>query len=155
MGYVERSLMPTEEILHKAKVHWIIYLYGIVLVSVGVYFFNASVDEKDGAILGLTGVAIAILGIFQLIKSFIYHISTELVITNKRIFAKFGFIKRESLELSHKKVESLFVKQSILERIFNAGSIVVQGTGGGKIPIPSISKPLVFRRNAMEIIESD
>ena len=39
-------------------------------------------------------------------------------------------------------------------RIFDYGTLVVNGTGGGKTPVPSVESPLEFRRNAMEEIDA-
>ena len=46
------------------------------------------------------------------------------------------------------------VDQGILGRIFNFGTIIVNGTGGSKTPIPNIDSPLEFRRKAMEVLRS-
>lgn len=94
-----------------------------------------------------------VLAITDLIKAFIFKISTELAITSKRVIAKVGFISRSTVELSHRKIESFNVDQSIYGRIFGFGTIVVCGTGGGKTPIPNIDDPLEFRRQAMKVAD--
>jgi hypothetical protein len=58
------------------------------------------------------------------------------------------------MELNHSKVESFHVDQSILGRIFGFGTLVVNGTGGGKTPVPNIDSPLEFRREAMQTIDA-
>lgn len=147
MGYVEKNLMAGEEIVYKGKIHWMIYLLGIFFVVIGIAIM-ATAGE-----LAWIGALLFIGGLIDLVKAFIFKISTELVVTTKRVIAKFGFIKRTTMELNHSKVESLGVDQSIIQRMLNAGTIIVQGTGGGKTPIPNIDEPLVFRTNAMEMID--
>lgn len=148
MSYVEKNLMTGEEIVYKAKIHWMIYLSGLFFISLGIVVVATT---KEYAWIG---VLLVIGGLIDLFKAFITKISTELVVTTKRVIAKFGFIKRTTMELNHSKVESLGVDQSILQRILNAGNITVQGTGGGKTLIPTpIDEPLTFRTNAMEMID--
>jgi len=148
MGYVEKNLMTDEEIVYKANIHWMIYLSGIFFIVLGIVVMV--VAGKNGWI----GVLLFLGGLIDLVKAFITKISTELVVTTKRVIAKFGFIKRTTMELNHSKVESLGVDQGILQRILNAGNITVQGTGGGKTLIPTpIDEPLIFRTNAMEMID--
>ena len=65
-----------------------------------------------------------------------------------------GFIRRNTIELNHSKVESINVHQGIFGRIFDFGTLVINGTGGGKTPIPSIDSPLDFRKNAMQAIDA-
>ena len=175
MGYVEKNLLPNEEIVYKAKMHWSIYLSGFISILIGsaiigVVFLmkdNINILELHNALsLKITdfivkywvmpyiiGGIFIFAGIVNLIKAFIFKISTELVITTKRVIAKFGFIKRNTTELSHNKVESFIVNQGIWQRILDSGTIIVQGTGGGKTPIPNIDSPLEFRSNAMEAID--
>jgi len=57
------------------------------------------------------------------------------------------------VELNLTKVESFNVDQSILGRIFGYGTLTINGTGGIRTPIPSIVRPLEFRRAANEQIE--
>lgn len=148
MGYVEKNLMTDEEVVYKAKIHWIIYLTGLFFISLGVL-----ITATAGEYAWIGGLFI-LGGLIDLFKAFITKISTELVVTTKRVIAKFGFIKRTTMELNHSKVESLGVDQSIIQRILNAGNITVQGTGGGKTLIPTpIDEPLIFRTNAMEMID--
>jgi uncharacterized membrane protein YdbT with pleckstrin-like domain len=149
MSYVEKNLMSDEEIVYKAKIHWMIYLMGLFFIGLGIAII-ATPGEYN-----LLGAFFILGGLLNLIKAFIYKLSTELVVTTKRVIAKFGFIKRTTMELNHSKVESLGVDQSIFQRILNAGTIIVQGTGGGKTPIPNIDEPLVFRTNAMEMIDKN
>src|SRR5450830_588018 len=59
------------------------------------------------------------LGLLLWLAAFIRYKSTELAFTNKRVMAKFGFIRRHTVELNLEKVESLQVNQGILGRIFN------------------------------------
>ena len=100
-------------------------------------------------ILGLLTIWIGIGFIFWVI-AFIRYKTTELAFTNKRVIAKFGFISRHTVELNISKVESIQVKQGILGRIFNFGTLVISGAGNPQAPIPGISEPMTFRRAFME-----
>ena len=80
--------------------------------------------------------------------------STELAITNKRVIAKFGFIRRNTVELKLDRIEGLRVNQGIFGRIFNYGSVIVSGTGVTQTPIPAIDRPLDFRRLCLEAADS-
>ena len=93
------------------------------------------------------------LGLLFWLSAYLRYISTELAITDKKIIAKFGFIKRESIELLLPKVETIQVKQSMLGRMLNYGSIVVSGAGTPQAPVPGISHPIDFRRAFMDVKE--
>ena len=74
--------------------------------------------------------------------------------TNKRVIAKVGFIWRKTVEMNIPKIESLQVKQGILGRLFNYGSVIVSGAGNPQAPIPGISNPVLFKNRYFEVQES-
>jgi len=157
-SYVKKNLMNNEEIIHMAKVHWFIFIPGITTIILSIIIMSKGIsmaDEVPNVAVPATILFIVLLigGFLSLAKAFIFKISTELAVTTKRVIAKTGFISRDTVELNHSRVESFTVDQSIFGRIFNFGSIVIRGMGGGKTPIPNIDDPLRFRKEAMEIID--
>jgi len=104
-------------------------------------------------IIGLVLLPLYGLGLIFWISAYLKYVSTELAITNKKIIAKFGFIKRDTIELLLPKVESIQVNQSLFGRMLNYGSIVVSGAGNPQAPVPGISSPIQFRRTFMDIQE--
>ena len=129
MSYIDESLVPGEVVLHRARVSWWSQLGMVVL----------------GVLL-----LVVVVGLFFLIAAWIKVHSTELAITNRRVIAKFGFIKRDTVEINLEKVEALRVEQGFWGRVLNFGTILMTGTGGSIEPIPNIADPLVFRRKFME-----
>ncbi|WP_314436933.1 PH domain-containing protein [Massilia timonae] len=131
-SYVNRNLASGEQVVYEAKVswasQWLLILLGLGTIMMGI-------------------------GIVFLLVAVINVLTTELVITNKRVIAKFGLISRKTVELKNGKVESVQVEQSIMGRLLNFGSIVVSGAGGPQAPIPNISAPLQFRSRLNEITE--
>jgi uncharacterized membrane protein YdbT with pleckstrin-like domain len=93
------------------------------------------------------------LGVLFWVSAFIKYKTTELAITNKKIIAKFGFIRRDTIELLLPKIESIQVKQSLFGRMLNYGSIIVSGAGNPQAPVPGIDEPIQFRRRFMELQE--
>ena len=129
MSYIDESLVPGETVLHRARVSWW--------------------SQAGLVVLGVL-LLVVIVGIFFILAAWIKVHSTELAITNRRVIAKFGFIKRDTVEINLEKVEALRVEQGFLGRMLNFGTILMTGTGGSIEPIPNIADPLVFRRKFME-----
>jgi uncharacterized membrane protein YdbT with pleckstrin-like domain len=73
------------------------------------------------------------------------------VITDKRVIVKRGLFARTTFEMNLNKIETVNVEQSIWGRIFGFGTITIVGTGGSREIVPSISKPLEFRRKFQEV----
>lgn len=132
-SYVESNLIKNESVQHEGKISVWVLLPKIILGFV---------------LLPIFGI-----GILLWISAAITYYTTELAITNKRVIAKFGFIRRDTVEMNISKVESIQVDQGILGRIFNFGSVLVAGAGDPKAPIPGISHPLQFRKMFFEVQE--
>ena len=73
------------------------------------------------------------------------YLTTEFALTDRRIIAKTGLVRRVSLELLLQKVESIGVSQPLMGRLFNYGTIVVSGTGGTRQAFPNITEPMGLR----------
>ncbi|NTY95988.1 PH domain-containing protein [Acinetobacter radioresistens] len=141
-SYIEQNLARDERIIIKAQVTWLSQFWYLFF---GGLFILSSLGSKNGVpfFIGLILIAIAA----------IHVLTTELALTNRRIIAKSGLIRRNTIELKANHVESLGVDQGILGRIFNFGSIVIKGTGGSHAPIPYIARPLEFRQQVNNFLD--
>lgn len=126
MAYIDSVLIPGEQIRHRGKLHWIIYVPGFIL-------------------LPLAGI-----GVILLVSAWIRRWCTEIYITDKRVIYKVGWISRHTMEMNMNKVESVDVSQSIMGRLFGYGTITIRGTGAGIEPLRRIAAPMSLR-NAITV----
>ena len=84
------------------------------------------------------------------ISPIIRQLTSEFVITNKRIIMKTGLISRKTFEMNLQKIESVNVDQSFWGRLLGFGTVSIVGTGGSRESFSDISKPLLFRRKFQE-----
>ncbi len=143
MSYIEQNLMNGENIIYRGKLHWVIFLWPAIWFIVAIYF-----SHGGSSVSGLFFLIAAVTGV----GSFIDYTTSEFGITNKRVIAKFGLIRRKSLEVLLSKVEGIEVSQGVLGRILGFGSITVSGTGGTRDPFRNIDAPFEFRKQAQEQI---
>ena len=78
-------------------------------------------------------------------------LTSEFVITNKRIVIKQGLFSRRTLELNLSKIESVNVDQGIWGRMLDYGTITVIGTGGTRESFADIAAPLEFRKQFQQL----
>jgi hypothetical protein len=150
MGYAERVLQPGETIAYRARLHWIIYLGGMLLVVVAIGFAVGAVALKQETIrvgLMLASVIALFLGLFQIVRAWIVAVNTEIIVTSRRVIYKTGFISRNTVEMNLDKVESVLVQQSLLGRALDYGSVIIRGVGAGLEPIANIGAPLQLHRH--------
>lgn len=85
------------------------------------------------------------------IAPIIRQMTSEFVITNKRVIMKTGFISRKTFEMNLQKIESVNVDQSLFGRLLGFGTVTIIGTGGSRELFTDISEPLIFRRKFQEM----
>jgi membrane protein YdbS with pleckstrin-like domain len=136
-NYIRTALTTGEGLICEAKVNFLKFV-PLLLIAIVCTFT----------------VALAIIGIPLLIYVIFACRSIELAVTNKRLIAKFGIVRRSTIEMNLNRVESVQVHQSVLGRLFNYGSLVVSGAGTPQVPIPGINDPMTFRRIVLEAQEA-
>jgi len=129
MSYVKDALLQDERVIYTGEIS----LWSLLPLIV----------------VGLLLLAAKGIGIILLLIAFIRYQTTELAITNKRIIAKFGLIRRKTIEMNIGKIESIQVEQSILGRMCDYGSLVISGAGNPQTPISDVANPMNFRRRVL------
>jgi uncharacterized membrane protein YdbT with pleckstrin-like domain len=159
-SYVDKNLGKDETINYSASVslwsYWSSFLIGGLFAFGALLGLAASLSSKSGA--GIMGskfeAAILLVALGVIAWPLIARNSTELVITSKRLIAKFGVTSTQSIEIRFDRIETVRVKQSLMGRILNYGDIVVTGTGSTFDPIPNISRPMKFRAALNDAMEA-
>lgn len=137
MAYVDSSLLPDEQIVYKATLHWTIFwqCWLIILIGIVSLIFQP-----------IVGGLIIFVGLLVGLRKFIEYKTSEFAVTTKRVIIKVGVFRRRTLELLLRQVEAISVEQTVLGRMLGFGSVTLTGTGGVREVFHNISSPLEFRR---------
>jgi len=149
MGYVDKNLLPGERVVYRAQIHWSFYLTPIswVLLSVALGVWGLATNQQLIRGMACTFSPILLLGGFVgLAAMSLAAASIEFAVTDRRIIAKGGVLRRRSIEILLSKVESITFSQPLLGMIFNYGNVVVAGTGGTREAFRNIANPQELRR---------
>lgn len=137
MSYVRENLTKGEDIVYEAEIHWSVFVFPVLVL-----------------IVGFAAWPFFILGALLVVWAFLKKSTTELAVTNKRVVAKFGVVRRNTIEQRLEKVDSIQVRQGIVGRLWGEGSVIVSGSGLSATPIPNIDNPLNFRNKVNDAIEN-
>lgn len=149
MSYVDHNLLPGETVVHRGRLHWILYARSLAIAAVGVVLLVPWSADPALAKLWIFGAVAVVVAILTAIPAALRALSTELAVTTRRVVAKRGLIRRETVEMLHRRIESIAVHQSIAGRILDYGTLTIHGTGGGVETIPTVAAPLAFRNAAL------
>ncbi len=151
-SYVQKILMPDERVVYAATLHWIIYVQGLAFTFAGglfgyfspyvaQHFFGPEAAARMTRPLAFIGLGFILVGACLLSGAYIRQNATELVITNRRVIAKYGFISRATFELMINRVTGANFDQTVLGRLLGYGTIIVRGAGGDISPIDNVADP--------------
>jgi uncharacterized membrane protein YdbT with pleckstrin-like domain len=139
MSYVDKSLLPGEQVTYRTHLHKIVFVWPAVLLLLSIVVFVGS------SLTGL-GVLLLLAALIGGLAIWVRYTTSEFAVTNKRVIIKVGLISRRTLEMLLSKIEAVAVDQGIGGRIFDYGTITVTGTGGTNEAFRQIAGPLEFRR---------
>jgi uncharacterized membrane protein YdbT with pleckstrin-like domain len=160
VGYIEKNLVQGETVLYKTGLHWIVLIVPLIVSLVlgvfGLAFVIGGYEAsgKRGSYPGMIIVGLLILvgGGVLIGAGFIRKLSTDVVLSNKRVLIKSGLINRKSIEVVLQKVESIGVDESALGRLLGYGGVILRGTGGTFEKFGTIANPNEFRRQVQQQI---
>jgi uncharacterized membrane protein YdbT with pleckstrin-like domain len=153
MSYVQHVLQPGEIIRHQTKLHWMVYVPGLLLLILAgaVFWFAPSSgsgwDWNWATFVRIVGLIVLAAAAVVTFMGWFKQWTTEIAVTDRRIIFKRGFVRRHTIEMHLDKVESVDVDQSILGRIMNYGDLTVRGVGIGLEPLKNIDNPIDFRNH--------
>ena len=141
MSYIKANLLAGEEVVYEGKPsvmsHWKSFLVALI-------FLYVAVQSGEYALLAVSVIAILLV--------IIACLTSEFAITNKKVMAKWGLIRRGTIDQSLGSIDGVVLDQSILGRVLNYGDVVVV-SAGTKTPIPSIHNPAEFRKQILQILD--
>jgi uncharacterized membrane protein YdbT with pleckstrin-like domain len=164
MAYVDKILLPDERIIYAATLHWIMYLRGLVITAFGgfvgfishpalVAVFGQRLGAQFTKPICVAALVVVLIGSTLLLGAYMRQTSTELVITNKRLIAKYGVISRATFEILANRITGANFDQTVLGRVLGFGTILVHGAGGEVSPIDHVADPQLFYRALVSVLE--
>jgi len=155
MSSFAKDLMAGERIVQRAHVAWVIYLPAMLVAVLAVgctgFLLRAGEDARDAA--RILGPLLGLSALYLALSAWVRRGSARFAVTNKRVFIRYGVLRQRSTEILLSQVEGITVTQGFWARMFDYGTVVIEGTGGDAEPYLRIATPLAFRRAVQEQIE--
>ncbi len=148
MSYVKSVLQPEETVLFRSRLHWIVYVPGLLMLvpAAAAGIGGNYIQELDVRyVCWAVGAIFLLFALLKLLAEWARRVTTEIAVTDRRVIYKRGLIRRYTIEINNDKIESVDVDQTVLGRIFNYGTVVIRGTGSAIEPLCNIDDPLHFR----------
>jgi len=152
MAYYTKVLQPDETVRVIGRLHWSIYLRGLIVLAVAIVllalaevFTDRMPDPDMQRYARIAAGVIGIAGILMVFAAWLRRRSTEIVVTDRRVIFKSGLLSRHIVEMNVSKIETVDVEQGLGGRLWNYGTLMIRGTGSGFEPLEGVGEPLQIR----------
>ncbi|MER2519207.1 MAG: PH domain-containing protein [Bdellovibrionales bacterium] len=163
MSYIDKIMLPGEQVICAACLHWIVYFNGLFITVIGgilghwsyplmTFCFGPEVGKMLGRPVAGGAMLLVLVGAALLVGAYIRQSSTEIAITTRRLIVKVGFISRSTYEILTPRITGANFDQTIMGRVLGFGTIWVHGAGGEVSPIASVGKPQRFYKALIDTI---
>ena len=162
MAYPARLLGEGEHIEYETRPHWRVLLLPLVafLLTVGIASYLIGKIHGDGGGQTFLRWALFLLAMsaisYWVIRPIIFWATTLYVFTNRRIITRTGLVARKGRDMPLSRVNDVSFSHSIIERIFNCGSLVVESAGErGQLHIENVPNVENLQREIYRWHEED
>lgn len=156
MAFSRKLLNTAEEVVLDLRPHWRFFLGPallLILALVGLVV-AAVLDLHEWAQLALAGVTLAALCWFA--GRYARWATTNFVITTDRLIYRSGVLAKQGIEIPLENVQTVFFSQSIIERMFRSGDLVIESGGErGSQAFTDIGKPSLVQNEIYRQIEAN
>lgn len=141
---VTERLLEGEKIVSEAVIHNGIYwkAVAVFILAVLVAFF---VVFELGVLLAVTA---GFMALYAMIKKSILM----LAVTDKRIFARYGILQVDVVDVHFDKIESVELERMLPGYIMGYSNVVMMGTGNRFIVIPYVANGTEIRRAYNQLV---
>jgi membrane protein YdbS with pleckstrin-like domain len=149
VGYAEKNLVPGENLVYRARYHWVIYrssllvlLLAVLLALSAAYAWRVGPDARIARGTGIAALAFGLIaGLMALVRR-IRISADEFVVTNRRVIRKVGLVSREIEQAPLDKIQDITVEQGGLGRLLGFGSVTLEtASERGSLLFPTIAHP--------------
>ena len=144
MSSLDDQLLAGERIVYRSRSHWILFAAPILVALAGIALgITLQLTAHDYWYVGAALVGVALI---LALPPTLRYLSSDFAVTDKRVLARRGLVRRDSLETLLSKIEGIDVEQNLWGRILGYGTLTITGTGGTHESMACIPRPLEFRR---------
>jgi hypothetical protein len=156
------SLQSDERILRQAQIHPgifglpVLLLVALLVPTLPLLFFlnmlgnmmNQFSPQGSGFSLPILCLLVVSLDLLPALLLFLLvlvaYLNSQIMLTNKRLIYRTGFLARAAGELPLENVEAMFISEPLVGRLLGYGTVAVSTLGGLQFPLRFIGKPQVF-----------
>jgi uncharacterized membrane protein YdbT with pleckstrin-like domain len=157
---LELTLMEGENPIYYGRMcwqsNWLRFLLSAFSFTFGIFFFYISETAVPVKLLSVYGTILFLLGILFLVIAILSIYFTEYLITNYRVYIKYGLIGRKVSELKNGWITNFMVRQGIAARFLDYGDVTFSTPGiyTGAARMSGVMNPMGVKAIGDKVIQN-
>lgn len=143
MARSRADINDDEQVILDLRPHWWFFAKQVVVlvafIAIGILSLVFDVHNLVKLV-----VAVAILGVLGwFLVRYVVWSTTNFIITTDRLINRSGVLNREGIEIPLERVNTVFFRQTLFERMIGSGDLVIESAGEqGSQMVDNIRRPL-------------
>lgn len=141
MASIYKQLLPDEKIVFRTKKHIMLFLVPALMTLFALGFLLSS-----NRYVQIAASIPAIAALFSWLNQYLIYVTSDFVITTKRVIMKEGFFYKHTNNTRLSTIANVSMDQSLLGQFLNYGTIILHAFGGDSDPFTQIAAPNDFQK---------
>lgn len=156
MAYPPDQLNGNEEVVLDLRPHWWFFALQLLALVAAIALGVAVLALVEQPLLSLA-VGVLVLGsLVWFGLRYIVWATTNFVVTTDRLIVRTGVVSREGIEIPLERVNTVFFRQSLWERVIRSGDLIVESAGEmGSQNFTDIRRPLNVQNEIYRQMEAN
>jgi Bacterial PH domain/Short C-terminal domain len=157
MSYVDGLLSTGERVIHSAKQHWFVLIWGAryailgLIVGVILAIVQTSLSSPTKDVVNFVAIILLAVGAAVLIWTFLRYLNQLYILTSRRVIEVEGVLNKKVTDSSLEKINDAILTQSIFGRIFGFGDLeVLTASEAGISLFRMLINPMGFKRAMLD-----
>lgn len=154
MAFPTKLLNDGEEIILDLRPHWWRIFPASLALGVAVLVGIVTFAWDNDPLKILAGILI-IAALVYFVRQYVIWISENFVVTSERVIHRFGVFAKSGIEIPLDRINTVFFRQSVFERMLGAGNLGVESAGeGGQQTFQAVRKPNLVQQEIYRAMEA-
>lgn len=157
VAFSEEELYPGEQVVLQMRPHWWYFApQASALFAAVVLGFVALAGFRDSRSVAVFTAVLILVVLTWFVIRYVVWSTTELILTTDRLISREGVFVREGIEIPLERINTVFYRENLWERMVGAGDLVVESAGErGTQSFANIRKPLRVQNAIYHEMESN
>jgi uncharacterized membrane protein YdbT with pleckstrin-like domain len=156
MAFPSRLLNDGEEIVLDLRPHWSFFARPAIALAVAVAILIGLSAARWPEWLQVLAGAVILVALVRFAVRYARWASTNFVVTSDRLIHRKGIVAKEGIEIPLERVNTVFFRQSVLERTLRCGDLVIESGGErGRQAFAHIPRPSSVQNDIYHQIEDN